>query len=58
LAVDEHRAGAAVAGAAALLGAGELQLVAHHLEQGAVRLGEHLVVTSVHLQREDLLRHP
>ena len=36
LAVDEHRAGAALAGAAAFLVAGELQLLAHEIDQPVV----------------------
>ena len=36
LAVDMDRAGAAQAGAAAELGAGKLQVLAHHPEQGRV----------------------
>src|SRR5690349_13630527 len=46
-AVDRHGAGAAVAGGAAFLGAGELQLVAQHVEQGLLRLAQELVVVAV-----------
>ena len=38
-AVDEHRAGAAFAGAAAFLVAGEVEIVAHEIEQPLMRLG-------------------
>ena len=38
-AVDEHRAGAAFAGAAAFLGAGVAEIVAQEVEQAQVRLG-------------------
>src|SRR5262245_58733937 len=41
LAVDMDRAGAAQAGAAAILGAGEFQVLAHDPKQGRVRLGLH-----------------
>ena len=37
LAVDEHRARAALAELAAVLGAGEVEILAEHLEQGLVR---------------------
>ena len=40
LAVEEHRAGAAVAGVAADLGAGQAELVAQHLGQPAHRVAE------------------
>ena len=40
-AVHQHRAGAAVAVAAALLGAGQAEPVAQQLEQRVARVGEH-----------------
>jgi hypothetical protein len=41
-AVDDDRAGAAVAGAAAFLGAGQPEAIAQAVEQGLARVGEEL----------------
>ena len=46
-AVHQHRAGAAVAVAAAFLGAGEADPVAQQLEQGVARVGEHGALLAV-----------
>ncbi len=51
-AVDEHRAGAALAELAAVLGAGELQVFAQHLEQRLVAVDEHVHALAVHEQLE------
>ena len=41
-AVEQHAAGAAVAGRAAFLAAGQVELVAQHVEQGLLGLAEEL----------------
>ena len=46
-AVDQHRAGAAVAVAATFLGAGEADAVAQQLEQRVARVGEHRALLAV-----------
>ena len=50
LAVEEHRAGAAGAAVADLLGAGEVEVVAQRVEQRHPRLDGHLPHRAVHLQ--------
>ena len=50
LVVDQHRAGAALAAVAALLGAGQLQVIAQHLEQQRVVGHRHLVGAAVDVQ--------
>src|SRR5262245_52935957 len=54
-AVDHYGAGAAIAGGAALLGAGEHQLVAQHVEQGLLRLAQELVLVAVDRRRDVIL---
>src|SRR5207237_3343084 len=56
-AVDQHRAGAALAELAAVLRAGELELLAQHFEQGVVRLGGDGVALAVDHEAQQLLRH-
>ena len=46
-AVEQHRAGAALAGAAAVLGAGKADLVADDLEQRALRVDEEMMLVAV-----------
>ena len=55
LAVDQHRARPALAELAAVLGAGEVQVLAEHLEQGLVGGHEKLAVLAVHLQGQTQL---
>ena len=50
-AVDDHRAGAALAVIAALLGAGEMQVLAQRVEQGGARVERELAGLAVHLER-------
>src|SRR5579885_1361788 len=45
--VQDHAAGAAVAGAAAFLAPGEVELVAEHVEQGLLRLAEEIGLLAV-----------
>ena len=52
LAVDQHRARAALAELAAVLGAGELQILAEHLEQRLVAVDERIHALTVHEQFE------
>src|ERR1700730_11335557 len=51
-AVDEHRAGAALAKPAAELGGIEAEIIAQHIEQRRVRLGRHAVHRAVHLEAD------
>jgi hypothetical protein len=57
LAVDQHRAGAALAELAAVLGAGQMELLAQHLEQRLVGGEEHFLLLAVHAQRHAHLVH-
>src|SRR5687767_7649573 len=54
-AVHQHRAGAAFAQLAPMLGAGQLQLLAQHLEQCVVNRRQHLVLLAVYVQPQNLL---
>ena len=54
---DDHRAGAALAVIAALLGAGEMQVIAQRVEQRGARVELERVRFAVHLERE-LRRSP
>src|ERR1043165_9163682 len=56
-AVDEHRARAALAELAAVLRAGEVQLLAQHLEQRVMRLGRDALDLTVHAEGEHRFRH-
>jgi hypothetical protein len=49
-AVDQHRAGAALAEPAAIFRAVQFEIVAQHVEQGSVRRGVDVVVAAVHGQ--------
>ena len=51
-AVDEHHAGAALAKPAAELGGIEAKIIAQHIEQRRVRLGQHAVHRAVHPEAE------
>src|SRR6266849_61823 len=51
-AVDEHRAGAALAKPAAELGGIEAKIIAQHVEQRRVGLGHHAVHRTVHLEAD------
>ena len=53
LAVDQHGARAALAQLAAVLGAGEVELLAQHLEQGLVRRREDIALFPVDLERQE-----
>src|SRR5581483_3065853 len=55
--IDGDAAGAAIAGGASLLGAGEPQLVAQDVEQRLLRLAEELHLVPVHRRRYVVLRH-
>ena len=55
--IDEDRAGAAFAGAAALLGAGEMQVVAQEVEQPLMRLGAARDFSAVDRGLDAKLRH-
>src|SRR5712691_11736138 len=56
-AFHQHRAGAAFAELAAVLGAGQVQVLAQHFEQRLVRGERNLLLLAVHAQREvDVLR--
>ena len=50
LAVDQHRAGAALALAAAVLRAGQSQVLAQHVQQRPLRIGRHRARLTVHGQ--------
>jgi len=50
LAVDHHRAGAALPETAAVFGGVELEVVAQDIEQGRIRLGGDFVVATIDLQ--------
>ena len=56
-AVQHDAAGAAVAGGAAFLAAGELQRVAEHVEQRVLRLAEELDLVAVHRRFDVVLGH-
>src|SRR6516225_11395589 len=56
-AVDGHAAGAAITGAASLLAAGQMQLVAQHIQQGELRLAQELGGLAVDLGRYVMLAH-
>ena len=49
--VDDHRAGAALAVVAALLGAGQMQVLAQRIEQGGARVELKLLRGAVHGER-------
>ena len=51
-AVDDHRAGAALALVAALLGAGQVQVLAQRVEQGGARVELQRARRAVHLERD------
>ncbi len=55
--VDDHGAGAAVAGAAALLAAGKAQLPAHHVQERAMRFHRQLPRLPVYGEANGLRRH-
>ena len=56
LAVEQHRAGAAVAGVAADLGAGQAELVAQRVGEPPRRIADELALAAVDLQADDLPR--
>src|SRR5262249_55609104 len=56
-AVNDHAAGAAIARAASLLAAGQMQIVAQHVEQGELRLAHELGGLAVDLRRYVMLAH-
>ncbi len=56
-AIDEHRTGAAFAGAAAFLVAGEMQVVAQEVEQALARLGVARDLAAVDDRFETKVRH-
>jgi hypothetical protein len=50
--LDDHRAGAALAMVAALLGAGEVQMLAQRIQQGGARVELQMHVAPIHLHVE------
>src|SRR5262245_40069516 len=56
-AVDGHAAGAAITRAASLLAAGQMQLVAQHIQQGELRLAQKLSGLAVDPGRYVMLAH-
>lgn len=57
LAVDEHRTGAALTGAAAFLGAGQVEVVAQEVEQPQMRRGPSLHRPAIDFKLEFEFRH-
>ena len=56
-AVEQHRTGAAVAGCAAFLRAGQSQIVAQHIEHRLLRLAEEFHLLAVDLRFNTHLAH-